>query len=140
MTARLLLEGLSGIFRDDRHLVPLGARVVIGRSRSCEISAARTPRALRTGRAALESDRAYRRISRRHFQIEFRARDAIHVEDLSTNGLWIGDDLVASIVLDPGQLEHGIEIMFGERELMRLRLVREASPTSALGDDSTSEQ
>lgn len=138
MTARILLEGLSGVFSDERYLLVEGSRSTIGRSRTCEVSAATTRVARNRGRAALESDRAYRRISRRHFEVVFESTSRIVVRDLSRNGIRIGPGIAAEAVFALSDLDDGVEIVFGERERVRLRAVTESPSGSSVDDGSQS--
>ena len=129
---RLLLEGTRGLFLEERHLVAPGQRVVVGRSRTCDLSAAETRLARERGRARLETERAFRRISRRHFAIQVDPDGRVRVEDLSTNGVKIGGRLAARAVFTLDDLaDEPVEIVFGEREGIRLRAIALASePTS----------
>lgn len=83
---RVELRGKAGIFADVRRVLRPGDRVVVGRSRFVALSAATTPLARRLGRGALEANPAFRRMSRRHFEVVFEGADAVVVLDRSANG------------------------------------------------------
>ncbi|MAG55535.1 MAG: hypothetical protein CMJ83_04515 [Planctomycetes bacterium] len=124
MTMQLLLEGTAGLFLEERHLIAPGQRLIVGRSRSCDLSAASTRIACERGRAALETDRAFRRISRRHFAICHEPAGRIIVEDLSTNGVKVAGRLVSRAVFTLDDLrDDPVAIVFGEREGVRLRVI-----------------
>jgi pSer/pThr/pTyr-binding forkhead associated (FHA) protein len=121
----LFLRGIAGVFKGAEYEVRLGQQVTIGRSRLCEFSAARTPECERIGRDALESNRSYRKISRRHFRIAFLNSDMVEFEDLSTNGTFVnGAKIDRLIINDMRAHEKGILVRFGETEEMKISLVK----------------
>jgi pSer/pThr/pTyr-binding forkhead associated (FHA) protein len=124
--ARLLeLRGERGLFADVRMQLMEGERVVIGRSRFLELSAASTPMARRIGRGRLESNAAYRRMSRRHFEVEYEAADAVVVRDLSTNGVAVnGKRVDVTVRLNPAELaERPAVLRFGAGEELLLSAI-----------------
>ena len=82
----LTVTGQAGLFKGEEIHVRLGQAVVVGRSRMCDVSVARTAECQRLGKEAMENHRSYRKISRKHFKISLIGPDLLEVEDLSTNG------------------------------------------------------
>jgi pSer/pThr/pTyr-binding forkhead associated (FHA) protein len=85
-SVRALLEGRTGLFKGEHAQIHLGQGLVIGRSRSCDVSVARAQECLRLSKDALEQHSSYRKISRKHFKVSLLSADVLEVEDLSTNG------------------------------------------------------
>jgi hypothetical protein len=126
MSALLVeIRGERGLFADVRMRIAEGDRVVVGRSRFLELSAATTPFAKRIGRARLEANPAYRRMSRRHFEVEYEAADALVVRDLSTNGVAVnGKRVDVTVRLRPLDLaERPAVLRFGGGEELLLCVV-----------------
>lgn len=131
---RLLLEGTGGLFADERFLVREGRSVVVGRSRSCDVSVTRTRSARRIGWHALEGNAAFRKMSRHHFRISFDDSATIAIRDLSKNGIQLDDSLVEEATLTWDDLtEQAVTLVFGAAEEMTLRALADA-------DDATSDR
>jgi hypothetical protein len=117
------MTGARGVFAGVRLEIKLGDRLTVGRSRFVDVSAAKTPMALRIGRDKLERNSGFRRMSRRHFEIAFEAEDRIVINDLSRNGVIVdGRRVNASATIDPGSLaDGGAKIRFGAGEELCLK-------------------
>ncbi len=84
---QILLKGTNGFLRGEEVVLDVGQSVVIGRSRSAEISLKRAKRFVaRKDRAQLAKTERFLSVSRRHVRIHFLHPDLVEVEDLSKNG------------------------------------------------------
>jgi len=120
---RLLLEGVSGLFKGERYLVSPGLRMCVGRSRSCDISVTRTRAYRQIGGRVLNENKDFLRMSRRHFEISYEQGGAVRVRDFSRNGILVDGQRVREMLISPEDLGRGtIEIRFGNDEVLRLGL------------------
>lgn len=85
-SVRAVVEGRTGLFKGEHAMLHLGQGIVVGRSRSCDVSVARAAECLKLSKEALEHHSSYRKISRKHFKVSLISADCLEVEDLSTNG------------------------------------------------------
>ena len=80
-----VLLGTAGLVEGDCFLLDQGVDLIIGRSRSCDISLRRTTAYLKTPPAARDGDHDFNTVSRRHVRIQISNAVAA-IQDLSTNG------------------------------------------------------
>lgn len=103
-TARLRGRGglIDGVELELRAGVPL----VVGRSRSCDLSFRRAPGFVqRTDRERFLRSQEFNRISRVHCELTLLGDGRVEVRDLSHNGTWVdGDRVRGSVVVN---LAHG---------------------------------
>ena len=121
-----VLIGTAGIVQGESFVLAPGVAVVIGRSRSCDISLRRTAGYLKAPSDSRDVDHDFNTVSRRHARVEVgpgRAR----IEDLSTNGTFVnGDHLSGSIEID---LANGVcALRLGTRESFDLVLLSADDP------------
>ena len=117
-----VIVGRSGLFVGETSVVNLGQRVVVGRSRMCDLSVARTSECLRLGKEALEQHRSYRKISRKHLSICLLDHDRLEVEDLSTNGTAVNGYRVDKIVVSGLSRMRPVVVEFGDGEKLEVTL------------------
>ena len=102
----VVLEGRGGLLDGVR--VPLRPRmpVVVGRSRSCDLSFRKAPGFVRrVDRERLLRSREFNRLSRIHCELTLQSDGRIEIRDLSHNGTWVeGDRVRGAVVVD---LRHG---------------------------------
>ncbi|KAF0246641.1 MAG: hypothetical protein FD180_460 [Planctomycetota bacterium] len=119
---RIMLKGLSGIVKDESFPIEAGQDVVLGRSRSCEIS-------LKSCRAyslmepeQRDKDEGLLTVSRKHVRIRFIKTDGIEIEDLSSNGTFLDGKKVEKMTITdlPGK---PCELRLGRRETFRMEFV-----------------
>jgi pSer/pThr/pTyr-binding forkhead associated (FHA) protein len=128
MSVPVEISGARGVFAGVRVDLKPGDRLTVGRSRFVDVSAAKTPMALKIGRDRLEKNDGFRRMSRRHFEISYEAAGIV-VTDLSRNGIILdGRRIKVSALLDPAALaDGGVSLRFGAGEELRVR-VRTTAP------------
>lgn len=120
VTARIV--GRTGLFAGEETVVRLGQCVVVGRSRICDLSVARTAECLRLGKEALEQHRSYRKISRKHLRICLIEADRLEVEDLSTNGTAVDGYRIDKIVVSGLRHRRPVAVEFGDGELLEVTI------------------
>lgn len=121
-----VLIGTAGIVQGESFVLSLGVAVVIGRSRSCDISLRRTAGYMKSAAETRDVDHDFNTVSRRHARVEV-SRGRARIEDLSTNGTFVnGDHLSGSIEID---LENGVcAVRLGTRESFDLVLMPADDP------------
>jgi pSer/pThr/pTyr-binding forkhead associated (FHA) protein len=112
------IRGIHGWSNGTLYPLGDGDALVIGRSRSCDISLRRTEGYLDQPRQNRDHDVDFNTVSRRHVRIKL-VRSVLIIEDLSTNGTWInGERLENRIDVD---ISRGpIELRLGNRETFRI--------------------
>ena len=125
---RLALVGTDGLLKGHRILVPLGESVVVGRSRSCDLSTRRSRTFMRASeeqQRRILADRSFLMVSRRHMQVTLHSEDSIEIRDLSKNGTFVDDRRIDRLVLsglkDGGLPDGGVEIRLSRSETLSLR-------------------
>ena len=111
----LLVTGKGGVLDGERRELEHGATLVIGRSRSCDLSLRRCRRFVASShqKALLDSE-GFRRVSRVHCEIDYLRDGRVEIRDLSANGTLLdgrrmerprvlvpGDDAVRLVLADP---------------------------------------
>lgn len=126
-----LLIGTAGMVQGERYTLAEGVPVVIGRSRSCDISLRRLPAYLNAPPEQRDADHDFNTVSRRHARIEVRGGRA-RIDDLSTNGTFVNGEFVSgSTEVDLSQ--SACSIRLGSRECFELKLVARDDPALATG-------
>lgn len=91
----LRVRGVRGFLQGEELLLKRGDEVVVGRSRSCDLSLRRSTRYLeRTDRSNVSASEAWRTVSRQHVRIAYHRPDHIVVEDLSANGSFLDGERI----------------------------------------------
>jgi pSer/pThr/pTyr-binding forkhead associated (FHA) protein len=121
-----VLIGTAGTVQGESFVLASGVAVVIGRSRSCDISLRRTASYIKAPADSRDTDHDFNTVSRRHARVEVNAVVA-RIEDLSTNGTFVnGDHLSGSIEVDLG---NGVcTLRLGTRESFDLVLLPTDDP------------
>jgi pSer/pThr/pTyr-binding forkhead associated (FHA) protein len=121
-----VLIGTAGMVEGECFLLDRGVDLIIGRSRSCDISLRRTTAYLKTPPAARDSDHDFNTVSRRHLRILVNDASAA-LQDLSTNGTFYnGEPLKDLMKVD---LNSGAcTIRLGTRESFQLCLLERSDP------------
>ena len=125
MTDGPALVGTAGFVKGEAFPVGLGSTVVIGRSRSCDISLQRCPTWLELDEDERDAARDFKTVSRKHVRVSCYDSDNVEVEDLSSNGTFVDGRRVDRIVLTDLR-ERSHELLLGTREAFRLEWQAEA--------------
>ena len=89
--ASLSIHGIHGWVNGAHYPLADGDTLVIGRSRSCDISLRRTEGYLDQPRRVRDGDVDFNTVSRRHLRLRLE-RNVLKVEDLSSNGTWVNGE------------------------------------------------
>lgn len=127
-TARLEVRGHGGLFAGVAHSLHPGDTLVIGRSRSCDLSLRKTDEfKKREDAVTLLDSRQFNRVSRIHCEIEFRKDGQVQIRDLSRNGTFVdGVRVGRSHLLRVGPSHVTVELVDGTWG--KLILVEETPP------------
>ena len=88
-----VLLGTSGFVVGECYVLPEGADLVVGRSRSCDISLRRATAYLKAAPQSRDDDHEFNTVSRRHLRLQLMA-STLRINDLSTNGTFVNDEPV----------------------------------------------
>jgi pSer/pThr/pTyr-binding forkhead associated (FHA) protein len=117
----LLLTGTAGLVAGERYLLAEVADVVLGRSRSCDVSLRRCGGYLKAPAATRDQDHDFNTVSRRHLRIQV-GLGRMTLTDSSTNGSFLNDEQVRQpLTVDIGVATWTIRL--GTRETLTLQRV-----------------
>jgi pSer/pThr/pTyr-binding forkhead associated (FHA) protein len=88
-----VLLGTAGMVEGECFLLGRGADLVVGRSRSCDISLRRTSAYLKAPPAQRDGDHDFNTVSRRHVRVQVTA-SVVVLQDLSTNGTYFNGEVM----------------------------------------------
>lgn len=119
----LRVVGRGGLLDGETRILAPGDTLVVGRSRSCDLSLRRARRFLRDpGQLAILRSQPFRRVSRVHCEIAYLPDARVEIRDLSQNGTLVdGRRLARTHVLVPGDPSVRVTLadpMHGELELV----------------------
>jgi pSer/pThr/pTyr-binding forkhead associated (FHA) protein len=84
------LVGTAGLVVGECYVLNDGADIVIGRSRSCDISLRRTNGYLKSPSDVRDADHDFNTVSRRHLRLQVHD-SIVRLQDLSTNGTYCNE-------------------------------------------------
>ncbi len=119
---RIVLKGVAGIVKDESFTIETGQDVIVGRSRSCEVSIKSCRAYSMMEPEARDKDEGLLTVSRKHLRIRFVQPDAVEVEDLSSNGTFLDGKKVEKITIKDLATKP-YEIRLGRRETFRMEIV-----------------
>lgn len=124
-----MLLGTAGMAEGETYVLTEGIEIVIGRSRSCPVSMRRAANYLRASASVRDNDHDFNTVSRRHVRL-FVAAGKVDIEDLSSNGTFVGGEpLTGRTTID---LSLGpCSLRLGTRERFDLQLVAKDDPRIA---------
>lgn len=114
-----ILVGLEGFVQGEEYPLWRGATVVIGRSRSCDISLRRCKAWLALGSEERDEQKDFKTVSRKHVRVSYLDTDSVEIEDLSSNGTFVDGQRIDRIVVSDLR-ERSRELLLGSREKLRL--------------------
>jgi len=125
-----ILVGIRGWVAGERYVLHQDESVVIGRSRSCDISLRRIGSYLERPPGERDADQDFNTVSRKHMKLTV-SDGQVQIEDLSTNGSYCNGEIIG----DPREVDlrqSQVEIRLGTREAFKLELVGEAEAQAIL--------
>lgn len=118
---RIVLKGVAGIVKDESFPIEAGQDVVVGRSRSCEISLKACRAYSMMEPEARDKDEGLLTVSRKHLRIRFVKPDGVELEDLSSNGTFVDGKKVEKVTITD-LAKKPCELRLGRRETFRMEL------------------
>ena len=110
-----VLVGVSGVVQGTVFPLVYGKSIVVGRSRSCDVSLRNCARWIEAEKAGKNPDKATKTVSRKHVKISYYNANSIEVEDLSSNGTFVDGKRVDRVVLtDLKEKPHNVQMGAGE--------------------------
>ncbi|MFO7900364.1 MAG: FHA domain-containing protein [Planctomycetota bacterium] len=113
------LVGTKGVAEGEVFALKYGHSMVIGRSRSCDISLRKCPRWLEAEGEGEAPGEAANTVSRKHLKLTYHDPNSIELEDLSSNGTFVDGRRIDRLVLTDVQ-ESSHEIVLGGGETFRI--------------------
>lgn len=114
-----VLVGTKGVAEGEVFPLEYGKSLVIGRSRSCDVSLRNCKRWLEAEATDSPPEEGSKTVSRRHLKISFYDANSIELEDLSSNGTFVdGKRIDRLVITDVKETPH--EITLGGGEAFRL--------------------
>lgn len=130
MTDRVpVLIGTNGLVAGECFILNDGADLIVGRSRSCDISLRRSDGYMKATSEARDSDHEFNTVSRRHTRLQVH-ESVVRVQDLSTNGTFCNDEPVQQskeVDLKSGD----VVLRLGTRESFQMTMLPKDDPRVA---------
>ena len=114
-----VLVGVDGFVAGEEHSLEYGSTVVIGRSRSCEVSLQRAGSWLALSPEERDAAKDFKTVSRKHARVSYYNANSIEVEDLSSNGTFVNGKRIKRLVITDLR-ERDYDVLLGTRERFRL--------------------
>jgi pSer/pThr/pTyr-binding forkhead associated (FHA) protein len=119
--SRIVLKGLQGIVKDETFPIETGQEVVVGRSRSCEISLKSCHAYSMMEPEQRDKDEGLLTVSRKHLRIRFAKPEQVELEDLSSNGTFLDGKKVERVTI-ADLPSKSYEVRLGRRETFKMEL------------------
>ena len=129
----LVVRGLRGFLRGEERRVAVGESLLIGRSRSADLSTRRAPKLrARPDAAKVIGTPAFLTVSRRHAMLHHVAPGVIEITDLSSNGTYVdGKKIMRERIDDLATRSHILAVGAQERlELSLESAAKKPAPTA----------
>ena len=129
------LVGVEGLVKGSVFPIEDGNEIIVGRSRSCDVSLRKLESYKSMDPEDREKDHDFNTVSRSHIRVQVIKKNLVRCEDISTNGTYCNDELVTEPVdIDLNSNEETI-IRLGARESFKLVLMDpEQTENSSEGD------
>jgi pSer/pThr/pTyr-binding forkhead associated (FHA) protein len=115
----LVLMGTEGLVEGEVFRINPGENVVIGRSRSCDISLRKCFKYLALDPEERKKDRHFQTVSRKHLRLIFKDPDQIELENLGANGTFIDGTKVDKVIITDIRFQ-AHDVLLGTREKFKL--------------------
>jgi pSer/pThr/pTyr-binding forkhead associated (FHA) protein len=137
-----VLIGTAGFVVGECYVLDNGVDIVVGRSRSCDISLRKATAYLNAPPKARDDDHDFNTVSRRHLRVQVKEA-TLHLQDLSTNGSFLNDEPINQ-GRDVDLSEGSYSLRLGTRESFRLtrlpqddpRVIAQRSKPTQVDDDA----
>ncbi len=126
-----VLLGTAGFVHGECFVLSDGSDIVIGRSRSCDISLRRAAKYLQAASEQRDGDQDFNTVSRRHLRLQVH-ESVIRVQDLSTNGTFCNDEPVQQ-AREVNLANGPFVLRLGTRETFQVILLSRDDPRVANG-------
>ncbi|MBA3686806.1 MAG: FHA domain-containing protein [Planctomycetes bacterium] len=121
-----VLLGTAGFVLGECFVLGDGSDVVIGRSRSCDISLRRAANYLKAASETRDVDQDFNTVSRRHLRLQVH-ESVVRVQDLSTNGTFCNDDPVQQ-AREIDLANGAFSLRLGTRETFQVQMLPKDDP------------
>lgn len=121
-----VLLGTAGMVDGECFMLERGMDIVVGRSRSCDVSLRRTAAYLKTPPAQRDGDHDFNTVSRRHLKITI-TDSTVNIQDLSTNGTFFNGEPMR----EPQKVDLAVgpcTVRLGTRESFQLLMLAKDDP------------
>ncbi len=121
-----VLLGTAGMVDGECFMLDRGMDIVVGRSRSCDVSLRRTAAYLKTPPAQRDADHDFNTVSRRHLKVIIHD-NTVSIQDLSTNGTFFNGEPMR----EPQKVDLAVgpcTVRLGTRESFQLLMLAKDDP------------
>ena len=121
-----VLLGTAGMVDGECFMLDRGMDIVVGRSRSCDVSLRRTAAYLKTPPAQRDGDHDFNTVSRRHLKVTI-TDNTVNIQDLSTNGTFFNGEPMR----EPQKVDLAVgpcTVRLGTRESFQLLMLGKDDP------------
>lgn len=121
-----VLLGTAGMVDGECFMLDRGMDIVVGRSRSCDVSLRRTAAYLKTPPAQRDGDHDFNTVSRRHLKVTI-TDNTVNIQDLSTNGTFFNGEPMR----EPQKVDLAVgpcTVRLGTRESFQLLMLAKDDP------------
>jgi pSer/pThr/pTyr-binding forkhead associated (FHA) protein len=123
-----VLIGTAGFVVGECYVLDEGADIVVGRSRTCDISLRKAAAYLSAPPQVRDEDHDFNTVSRRHLRLQVQA-GTLKVHDLSTNGSFVNDEPINQVLQPaPGHPRELPSDPAAQRRSPRRRPAQQADP------------
>lgn len=131
------LVGIEGLVKGEVFPLDSGNEIIVGRSRSCDISLRKLDAYRNMAPDDRDNDHDFNTVSRSHIRIQVIKENHVRFEDISTNGTYWNDQLITEPVdVDLSDASSDTIIRLGARESFRLVLADPAEAAKGVSDSS----
>jgi len=133
----LVVRGMKGFFAGERRELAVGEELVVGRSRSADLSLRAARRFVQRGdQEQIMKTEAFLSVSRKHVRIKYVNPGLVEVEDLSSNGTFLDGRKIESVALtDFKERGHIVALGSAERLLLEIPAFKELGVETEVAPD-----
>ncbi len=115
----LVLVGVDGLVEGEIFQIKQGEEIIVGRSRSCDISLRKCFKYLSLDPEERNKNKHFQTVSRKHLKVVFVSPENIEIENMGANGTFIdGTKVDRVIITDIRDQSH--EMILGTKEKFKL--------------------